>query len=258
MRTFGKIMLGVVALIGAGLGGVFFFTAGMAKNAEAFFEAAKVGDMDEAYAYLSDDFRANTSPAELEQYLVSNSLHRYESASWSSRSINGGVGTLEGVITTESGGAVPLTLNFAKGESGWQIYSIQKPAAGIQSESSGLQLPSREQQVRLVAESVRVFADAVNEGSMEKLHGHISGLWQQQITVEGLDTAFAAFYDLDADLRVLDQYAPQFTQEPTLTEDGMLVITGSYPTEPSRVEFEQGYIYEGLGWKLVRFNMNIE
>lgn len=114
-------------------------------------------------------------------------------ASWESRSINGGRGSLIGSITTESGGIVSITLSIVKGENGWKIYSIQKPPPGIQEESSPIQMPSEQEQVQLVSKSMRVFAESVNDQSMAKYYSHVSNLWQQQFTIERFDEAVSDF-----------------------------------------------------------------
>ncbi|UTW03960.1 hypothetical protein KDX31_02720 [Amphritea atlantica] len=258
MKKLVKILLGLVGVFVLAIVAVFYFTSDMVASADEFFTAIKNKDMNKAYTYLSEDFQANTSQSDLEAYLQKNLIHKFKEASWESRSINGGRGSLIGSITTESGGVVPITLSFVKGKNGWKIYSLQKPSSGIQEESSPVEMPSEQEQVQLVSRSMRVFAASVNEKSMAKFHSYVSNLWQQEFTVEKFDEAFGAFYNVGVDLTVLDNYSPQFKTKPSIDENGVLVITGHYPTEPSQVYFEQKYVYEGLGWKLVGFSTNIK
>lgn len=258
MKKLGKILLGIVGVFILAIVAVFFFTADMTKSADEFFAAVKNKDMNKAYTYLSEDFQANTSQSDLEAYLEKNLIHKFAEASWESRSINGGRGSLVGSITTESGGVVPITLNFVKGENGWKIYSIQKPSSGIQEASSPIQMPTEQEQVQLVSNAMRVFAESVNDQSMTKFHSYVSNLWQQQFTVANFDEAFGGFYNIGLDLTVLDNFSPQFKSKPSIDENGVLVIAGHYSTEPNQVHFEQKYIYEGLGWKLMGFSTNIE
>lgn len=93
--------------------------------------------------------------------------------------------------------------------------------------------------MRLVAESMHVFAESVKEKSMAKFHSHISNLWQSRFTVDKLDKAFGAFYGMNAELTVLDNYSPQFSSKPTIDDNGVLVIAGYYPTKPNQVYFQQ-------------------
>ena len=258
MKTFLKILLGIVGAIVIAISAVFFFTSDMVVTADEFFVAVKNKDMDKALAFLSEDFKSGTSKDALQKYLENNSINNFKDASWESRSINNGRGNLVGSITTESGGVVPISLSFVKGDNGWKIYSIQKPSPGIQEDSTQDQMPLEQEMVRLVADSMHVFAESVNEKSMVKFHSHVSNMWQQQITPNKFDEVFAAFYDAGVNLTVLDNYSPQFSGKPNIDENGVLVIAGLYPTKPNQVHFEHQYIYEGLGWKLMGFSTNIK
>ena len=258
MKTIGKILLGIIALIAIAISAIFFFTSDMVTTADDFFRAVKNKDIQAASAHLSEDFKASTPTNELEQYLKNNSLDKFNEADWGSRSISGGRGSLSGSVTTDAGGVIPITLNFVKGESGWKIYSIEKPASGLKEETSARQVPTEQEQVRLVAQSVSVFADAVSDKSMAKLHSHISNLWRQQVSIEELDEIFGGFYDFNADLRILNNYSPSFNAQPSVDENGVLEISGYYPTKPDQFKFEHSYIYEGLSWKLIGFSAYIE
>lgn len=258
MSKLAKILLGVVGVFVLAVAAIFFFTASLVTTADEFFLAVKDKDIDAAYSYLSEDFKASTSQSELLDFIRENQLDAFQEASWQSRSINGGRGNLTGSITTNNGGVVPIAMGFVKGQDGWKIYAIQKPPSGLQTESSDVQIPSEEEQVRLVRESMHVFAESVNEKSMTKFREHVANLWQQQFTVEDFDQAFNVFYDLGADLTVLDNYTPRFDSAASYGEDGILVIAGYYPTEPNQMHFEQKYVFEGLGWKLIGFSANIE
>jgi len=37
----------------------------------------------------------------------------------------------------------------------------------------------------------------------------------------------------------------------------LLSLKGYYPTKPSKVTFELGYVYEGSNWKLAQTKINI-
>ena len=258
MKTLVKVLIGIVGAIALALAAVFYFTADMVGIADEFFLAVKNENVDTAYSYLSDDFKAGTSKVELVAFMEKNRLVNFDEANWQSRSINGGRGDLVGSISTTSGGVVPISLSFVKGQDGWKIYAIQKPNSGLQTESAEAQIPSEEDQVKMVRDSMHVFAVSVNEQSMAKFHAHTSHLWQQQFSVEDLDEAFGGFYGIGADLTVLDNYSPRFDSAASLDDDGFLHIAGHYPTNPDQLHFEQKYIFEGLGWKLAGFSARVE
>ncbi|MGH8120686.1 MAG: hypothetical protein ACRESK_08740 [Gammaproteobacteria bacterium] len=258
MKTFLKIIGGLVVIIILAIGAVFFFTGGMVKAGDEFFLALKENDLVRAYTYLSEDFKAGTNESEFRAFIEKNTISGFKESSWGERSISGGRGELTGSITTANGGVVPIKLSFVKGDNGWKIYSIEKPSAGFQEESTTVAMPTEQEQVKLVADTINIFVQSVNDKSMAKFYNHVSNLWQRESTPEKLNESFGSFYDLDADLTVLNNYSPRFDSTPAIDENGILVISGHYPTEPSRVYFEQKYIYEGLGWKLVGFNINVK
>lgn len=258
MKTFLKILAGIGALVVVAIVAVMFMTAGMSDTADKFFTAVKSDNYDEAYSLLSEDFKSNTSKSQLESYLSTNALTKFKEASWESRSVNGGRGELTGSITTETGGVVPISLGFVKGDNDWKIYSIKKPSSGIQEETESVQLPSEKEQVKLVSDSMHVFAVSVKEKSMLKMFNHVSNLWQKQFSVEKFNEVFGSFYQFGDALMVLDQHSPQFSEKAAINEDGVLILKGLYPTKPNQLYFEQKYIYEGLGWKLMGLNVNIK
>lgn len=258
MKTFLKILAGIGALVVIAFIAIIFMTAGMSDTADKFFAAVKSDNYDEAYSLLSEDFKSNTSKSQLKEYLTKNSLDKFKEARWESRSVNGGRGELNGSITTESGGVVPITLGFVKGENDWSIYSIKKPASGIQEETETAAMPSEQGQIKLVSEAMHVFAVSVKEQSMLKMFNHVSNLWQKQFSVAKFDEAFGSFYQFGDALMVLDKHSPQFSAKATIDEDGVLLLKGLYQTKPNQLHFEQQYIYEGLGWKLVGFNANVK
>ncbi|MGB5706312.1 MAG: hypothetical protein WBM41_05740 [Arenicellales bacterium] len=258
MKTTLKILLGVMIVVVVGIGSVFYFTKDMVDASDGFFTAIKNKDLDKAYSWLSEDFKTSTSIADLKYFVEINGLGNYQQASWSSRSIEVGQGEISGSVITESGNAVPLTVKFVKGKDGWKIYSIRKPSAGLQSNTNAVRMPDEREAVSLIRESISHFALSVNQKSMQAFHDHIASIWQQQFSVDDLDHAYKAFYDANIDLTVLDELTPQFTISPELDQNGVLLITGLYPTRPSQVNFEQKYVYEGLSWKLVGFSANIK
>jgi len=258
MKTFLKILAGIAVVIVLGLGAGWFATGGMTDVADEFFAAVREGDMSTAYSYLSDDFIAGTSEDQLADYLYDNALVDVTDLSWGNRSFDGNLGELRGSATTGSGGVVPITLKFVKGDVGWRIYSIDKPASGLQQTGSQTQLPPEAEVVELVSAANHYFSLGVQQGSMQPLYDHISRLWQKQTTVEELDQVFKAFLDARVELMVLDNLPPLFDGQPSFDENNLLVVTGHYNTSPDLVSFEHSYIKEGLSWKLIGYRMDVK
>ncbi len=270
MKKWVKILLSVVAVIILTISLVFYFTAGMVDAADAFFMAVKEKDMVKARTYLAEDFKANTNDKALTEFLSSNALLNFKESSWSDRQVNDdGRGELNGSITTETGGLVPIKMTFVKEKDEWKIYAIEKPAAGLQTEStttaastansgsvsSGTGIPDKAQQTAMVKQAMHDFLISVAKKDMTHFRNTVSELWQKQFTVEMLNQGFKQIIDSDANWGVLEKEEPILTAEVKADKDGVIVLSGYYATKPSQVKFEQKYIQEGNVWKLISLSV---
>ena len=234
---------------------VFRLTAGMTAAADGFFTAGKVKDLARAKTYLAEDFRASTSDAQLTAFFESSTLSRYQSSSWSNRSIQNGRGELDGEFRTDTGGVVPMKIGFVKEAGQWKIYSLKKPEAGLSSEIERRAVPPPEEQRRLVKATIHSFADAVARRNYGEFHSSISGLWQRQLTVEALGGLLKPFVDSGDNFLPLDQRSP--TIESAAVDDaGLLVLAGRYPLD-SQFTFKTKYLYEGIDWKPAGFDLHV-
>lgn len=258
MKTFLKIVIGFAIVSALGIAMVFYFTSGMVDSANAFFDAVKRQNLAEARNFLSVDFKASTDEAALKEFLAKNALTQVKHASWSNRQISSGRGSLDGVVTTESGGSVPLKLTFVKEDGVWKIYAIRKPAAGLQTDGASPDIPGKPAQVELVRQSIRDFAISVDNKSMEHFRGTLSNLWQKQTTAAELDKVFGKTYGADLNFAALDGVEPVLEPVDSLDANGVLIIKGYFPTKPDQFHFQQKYIHEGTNWKLIGFSFNIK
>lgn len=258
MKSFLKVAFVLAAVIALGIGAVLYFSAGMVEAADGFFAAVARNDLAAARGYLSEDFKATTDEAALKRFLETSAVSRFKSASWSNRQISGGRGELEGTVTTESGGSVPLKLTLVKENGAWKIYGIRKAPAGLQGEAAASYVPSAGDQVALIRRSIADFAVSVQARSMEHFRETLSNLWQKQTTAAQLDEIFGKTYGADLDFSALDAVEPVLEPVANLDENGVLVLKGYFPTHPDQFHFQHKYIQEGTGWKLVGFSFNIK
>lgn len=257
MNKWVKILLGVVAVFGFAIAGVFYFTSGMVDTADAFFKAIKQKDIAKARSFLAEDFKASTDEKALTDFLSKGAISNFKESSWSNREVSsGGIGELNGSITTETGGVVPIKIRFVKENGAWKIYAVQKPAAGLQSEDTSPTTPGKADQTALVKQSTQDFIISVEKKNMEHFYGTISRLWQKQSTTEQFNQGFKTIIDSGADLSVLNSIQPILSPEAKMDENGVLLLTGYYPGKPNQVYFEQKYIYEGVSWKLLGFSIH--
>ena len=110
----------------------------------------------------------------------------------------------------------------------------------------------------LVNATMLDFAVAVNTSDFSGFYQNIAKLWQDQTTPEELAAIFKSFSDQNIDLTVLQGLDTTFTQEPSLNEEGWLVLQGQYSTQQSIVYFTLTYLFEVPKWRLVGININVE
>ncbi len=125
---------GILAVAGGIIGAVFYASSGVVDSGDGFFEAARNGDYEAAYALTSQDIRRNRTAAGLKEYMVSNGLDEVVDTTWNSRSFENNSGKLEGSVTTKSGGIIPVTVDLVKENGVWKISYINRARSGLESE----------------------------------------------------------------------------------------------------------------------------
>lgn len=261
-RTIVKVIVVLLLIIAAGIGLVFYLTSGMAEQAESFFAKVKQNKIDEAYSSLSSNFRAHTSLDQLKTFVSENSLNEYTGANWSSRSINTSGGKLEGSVELTGQKTVPLKIDFVKEQGEWKILGISRGQAGLTDNSATtasqpIVVPDNDSAVKLARESMKVFGEAVDKRDMSIFHKHISLPWQEQFTVEKLETAYKPLYEIPSKFGALEEIVPVFSKPPFLAENNVLNIDGYFPTSPQQVVFNHKYIMQGGEWKLLGLTISI-
>lgn len=272
MKTLLKVLLGL-ALGGAAIVAVVFWaTAGLPEAADGFFKKLAAKDYPGALALTTADFKASTSADALAEFARSNGLDGYASASWSSRSIDGSTGKLEGSLTVTDGGVVPVSVTLVKSDGQWLIQNVEKSAAGLSTSSTDTSpeaapkadvpptpaLPSEDEQRALVKETLSAFAQSINADDFSILHATLATPFQEQISVEQLRESFAEFVDEEIDLSVLDSLTPELDAQSGFDVDGALLLVGSFPTEPSKVGFTLRYVSEADQWRLLKINVKVD
>lgn len=251
MKTWMKVVLGIVAGISVLVGVIFWLTGDVTKAGDEFFAAVQNDDMDAAYALLSDDFKAGTSKEELKAYLAANALDKIKEASWGGRMMTGGVAELEGTITTAGGSKIPLKLRLIDSDSGWQINAIEKESAGFKGGGTdAISPPPSAKQQQLFRDTVAVFAASLTEKNMKKLLDIGSSNYREEVSVERLDQAFGPFFPYAEGYLDLGKYKPIIDNAEIDETTEILILQGHYPVKPIPVYFRQLFIYEGIDWKL--------
>lgn len=249
----GSIVGGLAVLAGVIIGLVFWFTGGAVDETERFLALIAQDKIEEAYQSTATGFRSQQDSASFAATVKGIGLTRYASASWTNRQIENNRATLEGSVTTTDGGTIPLTIKLVSEGDEWKVLSLTTPAAGAAIADSANRKPvvPDDNAVRqLVNQTMRSFGQALERSDFGPFYAAISDRWKGQITGEGLSRAFQPLIDQKTNFGNIQNLDPTFGAPPAINQDGLLVASGFYATEPHRARFELKYIYEAPTWKL--------
>lgn len=254
-----KIVLAVIGtlalLLALAIGGAFYFTSGITQVSEDFFAALRRGDDAAARELLSQEFLAASSQERLQAFLAGD-MRRVTSTHWSSRKVENRLGHLEGELGTQDGGRIPVSITLVKEDAGWRIQHILRKAG------SGLSgpvptIPEETVQLGLVRSAMADFVISLNSGDMSHFHATVSDMFRTQFSVAQLNQAYRAVINYGADWSELNSLQPRIEQAPSINDDGVLVLAGSYPTQPNATRFQIKYVQELGQWKVLGLNLNI-
>ena len=150
---------------------------------------------------------------------------------------------------------VSFELIYAYESSAWKLMSIDVQATPFVENGK---TPTNKELKKLALDSLLLFNEAIQTESFEDFYNQTAKIWQNQVTPEKLMEAFQSFIDGKLDLAPIAKLEPAFDGKPAVNEDGVLVIKGSYLTQPNAVFFELKYVSEDDGWKLVAIHLNVK
>jgi hypothetical protein len=124
-----KIVLGIAAglavVIAIAVTVALWATSGLIEPIERQLAALKAGNIEAAYAETSEAFHQATPvdkfTAFVEQFPM---LKNVASHSFSSRSVENGVGKVSGTLTSPTGGVTPVEYQLVKENEAWKILYI--------------------------------------------------------------------------------------------------------------------------------------
>ncbi len=162
---------------------------------------------------------------------------------------------LKGHYTTKPN-KVTFKLTYSYESSAWKIMGINVEAVPV--EVNAGEVPSKKELQKLALDSLLLFNVAVQTKSFDNFHAKIAQLWQKQVTPEKLLQIFHSFIDKKINIALIVKEDPDFDETPSINGDGLLIMKGSYPTQPNKVFFELKYIDEEGTWKLVGINVQVK
>lgn len=248
---------GLLCILGFMLAAYFYFTAVLVNTADDFLRSLDSKTADAKTLHLSSDFKLHIASESFAKYINENGLDTYLSASWDSRSIKRKRGSLVGVIQTRDK-LLPATISLVNEDSQWKIYSLQLRSEQSQQNEDIRELPDQQTQLLLAKAVSSVFITSLQQKNMQPLYDSAAAIWQNNTTVKTLDEAFGHFYLEDITLlSQVNNKQPIFEHIAKLDDEGFMLMAGFYELEKQKLSFEQRYIYEGLGWRLVGLDIRL-
>ncbi len=177
-------------------------------------------------------------------------------------------------VTKQDGESLPLTVQLRQDGGRWLVHSLKSrrsTAVGMVenrfslvgrgasfTDSLNRPVPDQETVQQLVQETMTQFNAALISGSFTEFYQVLSRAWQVQLTERQLQRAFQTFIDRKVDLTEAMKLEAVFEEQPKITTEGLLVISGHYPWSPFRVFFNLKYMHEQNQWKLFGIDVNLK
>lgn len=117
--------------------------------------------------------------------------------------------------------------------------------------------PERELKT-MVRDSLLAFNEAVQEKNFAGFHKHeLATIFRDQMPLEKFSTVFKEFLEKGYDISNIAKSEPVFDEPAKIDDNGVLAISGSYPTKPNKVIFKLKYLQEKSAWKMVGINVQV-
>lgn len=168
-------------------------------------------------------------------------------------------------IRTRGGAEIPLIVKLARDHGAWRVYSVRSPmdiATGISANyftriGNGAELlstqehypPDERTTLAMAKETMLQFHDAIQQKSFEDFYEGVSRAWQRQLTLGMLTRTFQGFISQRANLIAIKDLEAVLREPPRIDSEGLLIVTGSYATQPHRIDFELKYYYDLPNWR---------
>jgi hypothetical protein len=229
---------------------IFAWTYPPVEATDKFLALLGQGQLHDAYLSTAAGWQGRQDEKAFTAEVRALGLTDYASSSWSSRNIVNQQATVEGTVTTRKGAVLPLTVKLVQEQGAWKVLALES-AVGV----GGKQVPADEDVQALVKATLLDFNRAVRAKDFKPFHDKIAVVWQREVTPEQLHTAFQAFIDKQIDLSGIEPLTAVLDQPPRINNEGLLEVSGYYPTKPKRVFFNLKYTYEHPSWKLTGINL---
>ena len=269
-----------IFLCWAFLSAIALFTGGCAKNADpvvavrTFFEQLAAGKVREAYESTAFGFQAVQNEKSFEAVVRDLGLAEYRSLQSEPPKMEANSATLPLEIMTRAGKRVPFIITMTNETGAWRVFAIRTrrdaqtglaenpfTVLGKAPEIAGFAAtaPPEEKEVRrLIRENLLAFDQAIADRSFSAFYGTLSARWRDQIAEPQIERAFQPFIDNQFRVSGVASTEAILDRPPELNSEGMLIVSGYYPTQPFKTVFSLKFVYELPKWKLFGIDVNLQ
>lgn len=249
-------VVGVVLCVGCS--GLLALTQPVVDASDEFLGLLGQGKITEAYACTGNGYHALQDEASFTAGVKQLGLTDFSSVSWNSRKINNDDGSVEGTVTTRSGGTTPIAMQLVKEGGKWKIVSVRYAGVALESiKAAPPPVPAEAEARQMVMEALTDLHHAIKTKDFTEFYNKLSDTWKKDTTAEKLGKTFLA-QDFDFDLDAIKNVTPTLSPAPAVNELGNLVVKGYFPGKPLPLQFKFTYVHEPAGWKLVGVHVNYE
>jgi hypothetical protein len=153
---------------------------------------------------------------------------------------------LDGTVYRRTGGDASAS---GSGLSGGSDFMTRDNSSGT--------VPSQDEMRVLVKKTLLDFNAALQKKDFTAFHGTFSTDFAEQFSPQQLRDVFKVFLDNKINIGVIKNLSATFQPQPSIDEEGVLNISGFYPTQPVRVHFEARYVWQNDEWKLLGLNVRL-
>src|SRR5476649_55248 len=119
-------------------------------------------------------------------------------------------------------------------------------------------VPSERTLETLVKSNLVSFNDAVVTGNFAVLHARLAKPLRDKYSPEQLAKIFKEFAEKKAEFYVITTYKPTYDPPPVVNGEGILLVKGIFPTEPSKVGFDLKFILSDGGWRMIGIDVTMK
>ncbi|MEO8351678.1 MAG: hypothetical protein ABI680_08100 [Chthoniobacteraceae bacterium] len=242
--------------------------------ARQFVQQIELGHPREAYESSAFAFQAQQTLASFERTSREMGLTDLAKTVFSETRIEDDTARITADFQTKDGRSFALNMVLIEETGAWRVFSIKSPRSletglvenkfSVVGKGTSFVDPVNRQAVpdeqfirKMTLKTMLDFNAALRKKSFDGFHGNLAIAWRKQISDTQLQRAFQPFIDKDIDVSGIKDVEFIFDQKPDVNSDGLLIVSGHYPTNPYEVLVELKYMYEVPRWRLFGIDVKL-